>query len=68
MTEDAGSADFLVSHKTGRMCTADKVVHLCVYLASDEVRSVNFSLPVLFFVDFCIGYIATGELNQVQVK
>lgn len=29
--------DFLARQKTGRMCTAEEVAHLCVYLASDEV-------------------------------
>ncbi|XP_066576831.1 dehydrogenase/reductase SDR family member 6 isoform X2 [Amia ocellicauda] len=28
--------DFLARQKTGRMCTAEEVAHLCVYLASDE--------------------------------
>uniref|UniRef100_A0A674E346 Dehydrogenase/reductase SDR family member 6 n=1 Tax=Salmo trutta TaxID=8032 RepID=A0A674E346_SALTR len=60
MTEDAGSADILMSRNTGRMCTSEEVVHLCVYLTSDEVRSVNFSLPVV--PD------GRGLLNQAQVK
>lgn len=27
----------MARQKTGRMCTAEEVAHLCVYLASDEV-------------------------------
>lgn len=29
--------DFMARQKTGRMCTAEEVAYLCVYLASDEV-------------------------------
>lgn len=29
--------DFLARQKMGRMCTAEEVAHLCVYLAADEV-------------------------------
>lgn len=31
--------DFMARQKTGRMCTAEEVAHLCVYLASDEVSA-----------------------------
>ncbi|KAG7241244.1 hypothetical protein INR49_025762, partial [Caranx melampygus] len=31
--------DFMARQKTGRMCTAEEVAHLCVYLASDELVS-----------------------------
>ncbi|XP_042558904.1 3-hydroxybutyrate dehydrogenase type 2 isoform X2 [Clupea harengus] len=33
--------DFLARQKTGRMCTAEEVAHLCVYLASDESAYVT---------------------------
>ncbi|XP_076871621.1 dehydrogenase/reductase SDR family member 6 isoform X2 [Brachyhypopomus gauderio] len=33
--------DFMARQKIGRMCTAEEVAHLCVYLASDEVRSFS---------------------------
>ncbi|MGH0164372.1 UNVERIFIED_CONTAM: hypothetical protein FKN15_053962 [Acipenser sinensis] len=33
--------DFLARQKTGRMCTAEEVAHLCVFLASDEVTVQN---------------------------
>lgn len=33
--------DFMARQKTGRMCTAEEVAHLCVYLASDEVSVVQ---------------------------
>lgn len=35
--------DFMARQKTGRMCTAEEVAHLCVYLASDEVSSAGVS-------------------------
>lgn len=31
--------NFMARQKTGRMCTAEEVAHLCVYLASDEVSA-----------------------------
>ncbi len=31
--------DFMARQKTGRMCTAEEVAYLCVYLASDEVSA-----------------------------
>uniref|UniRef100_A0A8C9VXX9 Dehydrogenase/reductase SDR family member 6 n=1 Tax=Scleropages formosus TaxID=113540 RepID=A0A8C9VXX9_SCLFO len=34
--------DFLARQKMGRMCTAEEVAHLCVYLASDEVSAVGW--------------------------
>uniref|UniRef100_A0A9J8CHZ1 Dehydrogenase/reductase SDR family member 6 n=1 Tax=Cyprinus carpio carpio TaxID=630221 RepID=A0A9J8CHZ1_CYPCA len=33
--------DFMARQKTGRMCTAEEVAHLCVYLASDESAYVT---------------------------
>ncbi|KAK1175809.1 3-hydroxybutyrate dehydrogenase type 2 [Acipenser oxyrinchus oxyrinchus] len=33
--------DFLARQKTGRMCTAEEVAHLCVFLASDESAYVT---------------------------
>lgn len=33
--------DFMARQKTGRMCTAEEVGHLCVYLASDESAYVT---------------------------
>ena len=33
--------DFMARQKTGRMCTAEEVAYLCVYLASDEVSSAR---------------------------
>ncbi|XP_078799830.1 dehydrogenase/reductase SDR family member 6 isoform X4 [Oryzias latipes] len=33
--------DFMARQKTGRMCTAEEVAHLCVYLASDEFTSIS---------------------------
>ena len=33
--------DFMARQKTGRMCTAEEVAYLCVYLASDEVGSAR---------------------------
>lgn len=37
----------MARQKTGRMCTAEEVAHLCVYLASDEV-SIRPLYPLLF--------------------
>lgn len=34
--------DFMARQKIGRLCTAEEVAHLCVYLASDEVSPENF--------------------------
>uniref|UniRef100_A0A3P9NWH8 Dehydrogenase/reductase SDR family member 6 n=1 Tax=Poecilia reticulata TaxID=8081 RepID=A0A3P9NWH8_POERE len=33
--------NFMARQKTGRLCTADEVAHLCVYLASDESAYVT---------------------------
>lgn len=33
--------NFMARQKTGRMCTAEEVAHLCVYLASDESAYVT---------------------------
>ncbi|XP_075947366.1 dehydrogenase/reductase SDR family member 6 isoform X2 [Anarhichas minor] len=33
--------DFMARQKTGRMCTAEEVAYLCVYLASDESAYVT---------------------------
>ncbi|TRY82931.1 hypothetical protein DNTS_027925 [Danionella cerebrum] len=33
--------DFMARQKTGRLCTAEEVAHLCVYLASDESAYVT---------------------------
>lgn len=38
---DQALKDFLARQKTGRMCTAEEVAHLCVYLASDESAYVT---------------------------
>uniref|UniRef100_A0A8C5FVF5 Dehydrogenase/reductase SDR family member 6 n=1 Tax=Gadus morhua TaxID=8049 RepID=A0A8C5FVF5_GADMO len=41
--------DFMARQKTGRMCTAEEVAYLCVYLASDEVMFLVGSLTSLVF-------------------
>ncbi|KAM5194314.1 dehydrogenase/reductase SDR family member 6 [Mantella aurantiaca] len=39
--------DFLARQKTGRMCTAEEVAHLCVYLASDEAAYVSGNAHII---------------------
>ncbi|CAI9541869.1 unnamed protein product [Staurois parvus] len=39
--------DFLARQKTGRMCTAEEVAHLCVYLASDEAAYVTGNAHII---------------------
>ncbi|PIO25633.1 hypothetical protein AB205_0111110 [Aquarana catesbeiana] len=39
--------DFLARQKTGRMCTAEEVAHLCVYLASDEAAYVTGNVHII---------------------
>lgn len=39
--------DFMARQRTGRMCTAEEVAHLCVYLASDESAYVTGTEQVI---------------------
>ncbi|TSU11353.1 3-hydroxybutyrate dehydrogenase type 2 [Bagarius yarrelli] len=39
--------DFMARQRIGRMCTAEEVAHLCVYLASDESAYVTGSELVI---------------------
>lgn len=39
VTHSQAYKDFMARQKTGRLCTAEEVAYLCVYLASDEVSA-----------------------------
>uniref|UniRef100_A0A3B4EN80 Dehydrogenase/reductase SDR family member 6 n=1 Tax=Pygocentrus nattereri TaxID=42514 RepID=A0A3B4EN80_PYGNA len=56
--------DFMARQRTGRMCTAEEVAHLCVYLASDEglIPSVEYAF------DSCSWELAICKQVSMQVK
>lgn len=44
----------MARQKTGRMCTAEEVAYLCVYLASDEVRVLEIFAALFILWIFAV--------------
>ncbi|KAI3353166.1 hypothetical protein L3Q82_019724, partial [Scortum barcoo] len=74
--------DFMARQKTGRMCTAEEVAYLCVYLASDEATGVFatglpepppnsddkvYAMRCSHLPFLCLAMLQHLNVNQIQV-